>query len=187
MQYINLLYLTYLISFYIGFTYACKGCVNLDEYSFEKFLPKFEVIIVKFDAAYPYGDKHETYTKFAEEFIDNKNILVGEIGVKDYGDKENEDFAKKYGVNGKDDLPMVKMFLKNSHKYIDFKNNDFSIDNLRSFVKDNTNIYIGLPGCLEEYDKLAAKFVQASDRNVAMREVEQKAEKAKETVKFCNL
>lgn len=157
---------------------ACKGCINLDEFSFKKVLPKYEALLVKFDVAYPYGDKHDTYTKFVEELSTNEEIIVGEIGVKDYGDKENEELSKRYGVRTKEDLPAVKLFLKNNDKYIDFpKETEFNVDNLRNFLKDNTNVYIGLPGCLEEYDKLAMNFVKATDKDSILKKAEANAEK----------
>ncbi len=37
----------------------CKGCIALDTLTFDKVLKNFKVSIVKFDVAYPYGDKQE--------------------------------------------------------------------------------------------------------------------------------
>ena len=37
----------------------CKGCIALDTLTFDKMLKHFKVSIVKFDVAYPYGDKQE--------------------------------------------------------------------------------------------------------------------------------
>lgn len=45
---------------------TCKGCTDLDELTFEKLVKRFEVTIVKFDIAYPYGDQHEAYSRFAQ-------------------------------------------------------------------------------------------------------------------------
>lgn len=38
----------------------------MDELTFEKLLKRFQVTIVKFDIAYPYGDQHEAYSRFAQ-------------------------------------------------------------------------------------------------------------------------
>lgn len=45
----------------------CKGCVSLDEFSFDKVVPGFKAVLVKFDVPYPYGEKHDVYSKLAEE------------------------------------------------------------------------------------------------------------------------
>lgn len=58
-------------------------------------LPKFQSALVKFDVAYPYGPKQDEYTKFAESVANVDDLLVAEIGVKDYGEKDNEDLATR--------------------------------------------------------------------------------------------
>ncbi|KAF2899663.1 hypothetical protein ILUMI_06523 [Ignelater luminosus] len=170
----------------ISTTLACKGCVSLDEYNFEKVISRFKAVLVKFDVAYPYGDKHETYTKLAEEIAQNKEILIAEVGIKDYGDKENEELGKKYGVKSKDDLPAVRLFLQGRNDPIQLpKSSEWTVDNLRNLVRDNTDIYIGLPGCLEKYDKLAMEFVRASmkDKDKKVKDTEKLLSKETESDK----
>jgi endoplasmic reticulum protein 29 len=41
----------------------CKGCTPLDSVSFDKLVNAFRVALVKFDVAYPYGDKHDEFAK----------------------------------------------------------------------------------------------------------------------------
>jgi endoplasmic reticulum protein 29 len=65
----------------------CKGCTPLDKHTFDKVVNAFPVSIVKFDVAYPYGDKHDEFAKIALEAADLTNVFVGEVGIKDYGDK----------------------------------------------------------------------------------------------------
>lgn len=167
----------------ISTSLACKGCVSLDEYNFDKIINKFKAVLVKFDIAYPYGDKHEVFTKFAEEIASNKDFILAEVGVKDYGERENEALAKKYGIKGKDDLPAVKLFLGNTKEDIhDFTDTDFSINNLRNFVRDNADMYIGLPGCLEEFDNLAADFIKSSNKEEKLKEIKEISEKHSEKV-----
>ncbi|KRT81122.1 hypothetical protein AMK59_5402 [Oryctes borbonicus] len=168
----------------ISTTLACKGCVSLDEFNFEKIITKFKAVLVKFDIAYPYGDKHETFTKFAEEIISNKDFILAEVGVKDYGEKENEALAKKYGIKGKDDLPAVKLFLGSTTENINnFTATDFTVNNLRNFVRDNADMYIGLPGCLEHFDKLAVEFVNSPNKDEKLKEVTELSEKRPEQEK----
>lgn len=144
---------------------ACPGCVNLDESSFAKIRPKFDALLVKFDVAFPYGDKHEIFTKFAAEVAANHQILLGEVGVKDYGEKDNEEFARRMGVS-KDQFPALKLFGKNPEPATFPDDLEFTVSNLRDFVRDNTEIYLGLPGCVEQLDKIARRFVAGPDKRV---------------------
>lgn len=75
--------------------WACKGCVNLDEYNFEKIVNRFKVTVAKFDVIYPYGEKHNAFAALAEELAHNNDLVFAQIGVKDYGDRENEALAKR--------------------------------------------------------------------------------------------
>jgi hypothetical protein len=56
--------------------------------------------------------------------------------VKDYGDKDNEDLAKRYGVN-KDDYPVVKLFVqgKDPITFVAKDDNQFTADNLKRFIR----------------------------------------------------
>ncbi|KAL1140809.1 hypothetical protein AAG570_000737 [Ranatra chinensis] len=140
-----------------------KGCVQLDTYSFDKITSKFTASLIKFDSAYPYGPKHDAFEAVCEAAYSSPDLLIGEVQVKDYGDKINEDLAKKYNVN-KDDYPLVKLFVKGKEP-INFQANDdkeFTADNLKRFVRSKSGVYIGLPGCLEEFDKLAGRFLKTS-------------------------
>ena len=93
-----------------------------DSLSFDKLLKKFKVSIVKFDVAYPYGDKHEQFGKFSQDAAEIEDLFVGEVGIKDYGDKDNSDLAERFNVK-KDDYPVVILFQKDiqSGKLKDFR------------------------------------------------------------------
>ncbi|XP_023026869.2 endoplasmic reticulum protein 29-like protein wbl [Leptinotarsa decemlineata] len=154
-------------------TDACKGCVNLDEHNFEKIIPRFEAVLVKFDVAYPYGDKHDVFNNLATDIVDNRNFILGQVAVKDYGEKDNEELAEKYGVNTKDDLPALRLFVQGEDEPFSFpKNIPWTDENLKKFVRDHTNIYVGLPGCLEVFDKLAIKFSSSQEKNKILKEAE---------------
>ena len=86
--------------------------------------------------------------------------MVAEIGVKDFGNKDNAELAKRYGVS-KDDYPTILLFLQGKTEPIKFvaeKDTDFTADNIKRFVKKRTGMYIGLPGCVEKLDRLAEEF-----------------------------
>jgi len=143
----------------------CKGCVPLDIFTFDKIISKFKAAAIKFDVAYPYGTKHDEFAKVAEAAHTVPDLLVGEVGVKDYGEKENADLAERYKVN-KDDFPVVKLFVAGVSEPYTFSDSEFTADNIKKFIRTKSNVHIGLPGCLEAFDKIAAKFSQATDPDV---------------------
>ncbi|KAI5632350.1 protein windbeutel [Phthorimaea operculella] len=159
--------------------FATKGLVELDEHSFEKLLNKFDAALVKFDVAYPYGDKHEAYSALAMEAKDVDELLVADVNVKDYGEKDNEALALKYGAS-KDNFPLVKLFLKGKSDPIPFDDSKgFTTETLRAFVREKSGLYLSLPGCVRQLDLLAAKFMQSgeADRKKVLKEVESEQKK----------
>lgn len=118
----SLIPIALIVSFCInsGSSLPCPGCLELDELSFGKILRKFNTLLVKFDSAYPFGDKHEQYARFSAQVTpDNENLAIGLIGVKDYGDKDNMALANKYQVG--DNYPAIKLFQNgDAENWIDF-------------------------------------------------------------------
>ncbi|XP_075983755.1 endoplasmic reticulum protein 29-like protein wbl [Anticarsia gemmatalis] len=150
------------------------GSVELNELSFEKITNKFDVSLVKFDVAFPYGDKHEAFVALAKDAKDVDELLVAEVGVKDYGEKDNEALASKYGAT-KDNFPVVKLFIKGKSEPITFDDSKgFTSDELRRFVRENTGLYLSLPGCVKELDKLAIEFIKSKkdDRKKVLKKTE---------------
>lgn len=143
----------------------CKGCVPLDSYSFDKVISKFKAAVVKFDVAFPYGDKHEQFGKVAASTKDSQDLLVAEVGVKDFGNKDNADLAKRYNIK-KEDFPAVLLFLQGKTeplKFIAEKDSDFTVDNIKRFIKSKSGVYLGLPGCIEQLDRLAEQFKASAE------------------------
>lgn len=115
--------------------------------------------------------------KFANEVKNTPDLLVAEIGVKDYGEKENEDLAQKYGVK-KEDFPAVKLFLNgNLEKPIVFDDKDFKVDNLKRFITQKTNVKFLLDDCLAEFDDIAIKFAEKSTTKDQQKKLLEEAKK----------
>jgi len=154
-------------------------------------IAKFKVAIVKFDVSYPYGEKHEEYVKIGSVYESIDDLLVAEVPVKDYNEKDNEDlanrfdcrrhlpdnkdgrvwitsinfvfarFPSRYGL-AKKDFPAVLLFVNGQAEPYIFDDKDFNQDKLQKFVTKHSKaiVYIGLPGTLEKFDELAAKFIK---------------------------
>lgn len=97
-----------------------RGFVELDDFSFDKVIKKFDAVLVKFDVAYPYGDKHEAFAKFAEQLtVHIDNFLVATVGIKDYGERENSNLAERFNVGT--EYPVIKLFRNgNIDKWVDY-------------------------------------------------------------------
>ena len=134
------------------------GTVTVDAITFDKVIRNFDVVLAKFDDKYrtystprsvwrmhrrslysfsAHGDKHDQFKSFADHVASTKNLLLAEIPIMDYGDKENEQLGKDYGVS-KSDFPAYKLFLKGNSKPIDYTG-DKTEDDLKRFLSQNTS------------------------------------------------
>ena len=163
---------------------TAKGVVRLDVYSFDKVVSRFPVSLVRFDTPYPFGEKAEEYDKVAKELSSTNDLLISDVGVEEFGDKFNLDLAQKFGIEGKDDLPRIFLFKKNSlDKPVTFSG-DWNAGNIKSFIRSNSNLRLLLEGCVEQLDDLAEKFVAAKDkdsRENVMKEATKVIEELKES------
>jgi len=65
-----------------------------------------------------------------------------------------------------EDFPVYKLFLKDKSKPLDYPGSaDKTEDDLRRFLTQYTNIWVGKPGTLEQLDYLARDFFDASTSN----------------------
>ncbi|GIY71099.1 endoplasmic reticulum resident protein 29 [Caerostris extrusa] len=119
----------------INFGAGLKGAVSLDSWTFDKMISKFKAALVKFDITYPYGEKEDEYGKVAESARFSPELLIAEIGIQDYGEKENSDIAEHFSVS-KDDFPVIKLLLKK-----------------------HSPVRLILNKCLPEFDELAERFM----------------------------
>merc|ERR1712196_52312 len=134
-----------------------KGSMELDAWTFDKVIGGDRPVLVKFDQDHAYGDKEDAFKEVCKRLGESgADILVGVVGVQEYGDKLNEDMAERFQVK-KDDFPVYKLFLKGSSTPIDFKG-EVNADELTRFVKTEAAVYIALPGCLQEFDAMARTF-----------------------------
>ncbi|KAI5696532.1 hypothetical protein M8J76_011148 [Diaphorina citri] len=144
-----------------------KGHVSLDTHNFDKILSKFHTTLVKFDIAYPYGAKHEAFLEVAESSKHRPDFLVAEVGVKDYGERDNEDLAKRFNLDSKE-FPVYLLFaqgVKEPYTYKGTTDDDYSAEKVINFVRSkDTGIWIGAVGCLQDFDRLAKDFIRSASQ-----------------------
>jgi len=146
----------------VTFAINCPGCTPLDGLSFDKIVHKFPASLVKFDVAYPYGDQHDEFAKVSKDAAEAGDLFIGEVGIKDYAEKDNQELAERFEVT-KDDYPAAILFVKNNEgKVENFRFvGDFKAENLKKFVRQKSGIYLPLPGCIEEFDLLVDKLLKS--------------------------
>ena len=125
-------------------------------------VPEFKATVVKFDVAYPYGEKHDEFGKVADATRGVQDLLIAEVNVKDYGEKENADLAEKYEIKTKE-FPQLRLFRKGFSDPEPYTG-EWKADDIIQWVKTTTGVYVGLPGCIEKFDKLAAEFIRIRDK-----------------------
>lgn len=143
---------------------ACTGCVDLDELNFQKTVDRFPFSIVKFDIAFPYGEKHEAFAAFAKSaHRATKDLLIATVGIKDYGDLENKALGERYKVDEKN-FPAIFLFKGNAEEYIQLPSHkDVTVNNLKAFINSNTHYYIGRDGCIKEFNEALKNYANIPD------------------------
>merc|ERR1712166_943102 len=69
-------------------------------------------VIVRFDKEYSYGDEHDAWKEFAKTVGESSaDMLVGDVGVSEYGDKDNSDLSERFKI-GADDFPQFRLWTK---------------------------------------------------------------------------
>jgi len=135
--------------------------LNLDSFTFDKIIGGDSAVLVKFDKDYAYGDKEDAFKEVCKRIGEAgaNDMLVATVGVQEYGDKLNEDLAKRFSVS-KDDFPTYKLFKKGSSTPVDYKG-EVKADEITRFLKSEAGLYLALPGCLKAFDEFASKFISS--------------------------
>lgn len=141
-----------------------NGAVSLNSGVFNKVIEKHKVVLVKFDETYPYGGKQDAFKEVAKASVSQPDLLVAEVHVADYGEKENQDLAEKFGLT-KESFPAYKLFTDGNSKEpkATFSGDVLQADSIKNFVVKESGLWLGRPGCLEAFDRLVPEFMKASD------------------------
>lgn len=134
-------------------------------------LQSFDVLL-KLDKSYPYGENHEAFKSIAESYQEQlskpgrirSDLLFAKMGVQNYGETQNQDFAKSMGVADEETYPEYFYMKKGEDPStaIRYEGEDKGFDAISAFIKEQTGIRIA-ESLLPEMDTVAAKFVSADD------------------------
>jgi len=137
--------------------YTDRGILKLDNTTFDRIVDGSRSVMVRFDKEYSYGDEHDAWKSFAAKVGDSSaDMLVCDVGVSEYGDKDNSDIAEKLSIKS-DDFPQYRLWKKGSKEPLVYKG-DKKEDAFLRFAQAEADIWVGLTGQLKEFDALAKAF-----------------------------
>merc|ERR1719316_2639050 len=101
-----------MLAFLLALCYTDRGILKLDNTTFDRIIDGSKNVIVRFYKEYSYGDEHDAWKEFAKTVGESSaDILVCDVGVSEYGDKDNSDIADRFAIKT-DDFPQYRLFLK---------------------------------------------------------------------------
>ncbi|KAK6982109.1 endoplasmic reticulum resident protein 29 [Biomphalaria glabrata] len=140
------------------------GSVALNSGVFDKIIQKHKAVLVKFDETYPYGKKQDVFKEVAKSSTQQPELLIAEVQVADYGDKDNSDLAEKYGVK-KENFPAYRLFLNGKlDDPIKYTASVENADDIKNFVIRETDKQAAI---VEQAEKAAEKLTDTAEKTSA--------------------
>jgi endoplasmic reticulum protein 29 len=130
-------------------------------------------VFVRFDKEYSYGDEHDAWKELAGKVGDSSaDMLTADVGVSEYGDKDNSDISERYSIKS-EDFPQYRLWLKGSaHSATPLSySGEKKYDGFLRFLQEKAGVWIGLPGQVKALDELAKEFVKG-DKAAVMKKAE---------------
>lgn len=100
----------------------------------------------------------QVFGELGAELCEVRELLVAEVRLKEFGDKENLALGKWYGVEA-EALPEILLF--RGGEVATRYGAEVSVDALKAFLRHSTGAALPMPGCLAAFDALAAEFAAA--------------------------
>mmetsp|Transcript_129701 Transcript_129701/g.193065 ORF Transcript_129701/g.193065 Transcript_129701/m.193065 type:complete len:285 (+) Transcript_129701:16-870(+) len=165
-----------------------KGIINLDHLTFDKIIGEDRPVVVAFTDVQPYGEEWDAFTEAAVQswtaHILFAQVTLGvqedEYGYGGYGggsqENENDKIAKRLRAEPGD----VLFFAARQRTPTKWASEGKDKSDLLKWIKSH-GVYVGLEGCVEEFDQFAEKFMaQEGDRVAILQLAEDEVKKLKE-------
>lgn len=151
---------------YLAQAYTDRGILKLDNTTFDRVVDGSRNIIVRFDKEYSYGEDHDSWKAFAKTLGESSaDALVCDVGVSEYGDKDNADLAQRFSVKP-EEFPQYRFWTKGSDSSSDpvKYSGEKKTDAFLRFMQEKAGVWVGLPGQIKEFDALIKQFLKATDK-----------------------
>lgn len=130
----------------------------MDNYTLDKVLSiPGHSVLAKFDKSYAYGEKEDEFKALCAAAYNVPNLLLGEIPIQEYGDKENEDLRAKYSVDKKD-YPVFVLFTEANKDGLRYSGL-VTAEDLSTWLRRN-QVKMPAIGTIAEMDELVKKFLK---------------------------
>eukprot|EP00325_Prymnesiales_sp_UTEX-LB-985_P035290 CAMPEP_0174719864 /NCGR_PEP_ID=MMETSP1094-20130205/32176_1 /TAXON_ID=156173 /ORGANISM="Chrysochromulina brevifilum, Strain UTEX LB 985" /LENGTH=236 /DNA_ID=CAMNT_0015920255 /DNA_START=27 /DNA_END=737 /DNA_ORIENTATION=- len=157
--------------------YTDRGILKLDNTTFDRIVDGTKTVFVRFDKEYSYGDEHDAWKELAAKVGDSSaDMLCADVGVSEYGDKDNSDISERYSIKS-EDFPQYRLWLKGSaHSATPVSySGDKKYDAFLRFLQEKASVWIGLPGQIKVFDELAKTFA-SGNKAALLKEAEKAAQ-----------
>jgi endoplasmic reticulum protein 29 len=171
-------------TFQLASAYSDRGILKLDNTTFDRIVDGTKTVFVRFDKEYSYGDEHDAWKELCAKVGDSSaDMLTADVGVSEYGDKDNSDISDRYSIKT-EDFPQYRLWTKGSpHTTTPVSySGDKKYDGFLRFLQEKAGVWIGLPGQVKALDDLAKEFVKG-DKSAVIKKAEEavKSLEAKDT------
>merc|ERR1719378_1171247 len=154
--------------------YTDRGIVKLDNTTFDRLIDGTKAVFVRFDKEYAYGDEHDAWKEYAKTVGESAaDLLSCDVGVSEYGDKDNADIAERFSIKT-DDFPQYRLWKKgmtSTDEPIKFSGEKKADEFLR-FVQEKAGAWIGLPGQIKDLDEIAKEFLSGGKKADVLKKAE---------------
>uniref|UniRef100_A0A7S4BBT4 Endoplasmic reticulum resident protein 29 C-terminal domain-containing protein n=1 Tax=Chrysotila carterae TaxID=13221 RepID=A0A7S4BBT4_CHRCT len=154
--------------------YIDRGILKLDNTTFDRIIDGSRNVFVRFDKEYAYGEAHDAWKEYAKTVGESAaDLLSADVGVSEYGEKENSDLIERYGIKTAD-FPQYRLFVKGTSglgspiAYTGAAKTDEFV----RFVQEKAGAWIGLPGQIKELDEIAKEFMGSTEQAALLQKAE---------------
>jgi len=167
--------------------YNERGILKLDNTSFDRVIDGARGVFVRFDKEYAYGDEHDAWKDYAKTVGESSaDLLTCDVGISEYGDKDNSDLADRFGIKP-EDFPTYRLWKKGQGSRetpISFSG-EKKAESFLKFVQDKSGSWIGLPGQIKAMDGFARELMNGGDAKALLAKAEAEASASSdETAKY---
>lgn len=149
---------------------TANGALKLDNYTFDKVIGITDhSFVVKFDNSYAYGEKEDEFKALCKVVYDVPNLLVAEVPVQEYGDKDNDDLRERFKLT-KDDFPTYLLFDKANKDGLKYSG-PITASDIGAWLRRN-NLKVPAIGTIADLDVLAKKFLTEGMKDEVMAEAQ---------------